>query len=103
MVDGINYSVRIKPGDEALTISSSTTTRPVPNKSTGLIIDSPMAGKIIKILVQPGSKIKNGDTVMILEAMKMETEIIADTDGVIGSIMVQVNDVVSSGQPLISA
>ncbi|MDO5041461.1 MAG: pyruvate carboxylase, partial [Peptoniphilus sp.] len=61
-------------------------------------IGSSIPGKIVAINLKEGDKVKAGDTVMIIEAMKMETNIIAKTDGKIGQILVKVNDMVESGQ-----
>jgi 3-methylcrotonyl-CoA carboxylase alpha subunit len=60
-----------------------------------------MAGKIIQILVQPGDAVKAGDALLILEAMKMEQQILATQDGVIDRILCRENDQVSAGAELI--
>jgi biotin carboxyl carrier protein len=62
---------------------------------------APMAGKIIQILVQPGDAVKAGDALLILEAMKMEQQILASQDGVVDRILCQENDQVSAGAELI--
>ena len=56
---------------------------------------APMPGKIFKINVQKGDSVKRGDVVCILEAMKMENEIMASQDGIIGDIQVAVGQTVS--------
>ena len=56
---------------------------------------------MIKIEVKAGQAVKNGDTIMVLEAMKMETPVTADRDGVIASIEVSVGDVVGEGDTLV--
>jgi len=56
-----------------------------------------MPGKVVKILVEKGAQIKMGQTVVILEAMKMENEINADCDGVIKEIYVKEGDAIESG------
>lgn len=60
-------------------------------------IRAPMSGKILKIEVEPGQKVRNGETLLILEAMKMENEIYAPADGMVKDIIVQVNSTVNSG------
>lgn len=65
-------------------------------------ITAPLAGSVFKILVEPGQSVKAGETVVVLEAMKMETEINAPKDGVVKEILVSVSDPVQGGQPLIS-
>ncbi len=61
-------------------------------------IGSSIPGKIVAINVKESEEVKAGDTVMIIEAMKMETNIVAKTSGKIGQILVKVNDMVASGQ-----
>ncbi len=63
---------------------------------------APMAGKIIQILVKPGDEVKAGDVLLILEAMKMEQQILAPRDGVVDRILCEVNDQVSAGAELIA-
>lgn len=62
---------------------------------------APMAGKIIQISVEPGDEVKAGDVLLILEAMKMEQQILAPRDGVIDRILCKENDQVSAGAELI--
>lgn len=61
---------------------------------------APMPGKIFKINVQKGDVVKRGDVICILEAMKMENEIMASQDGKIGDISVSVGQTVSTGDVL---
>ena len=63
---------------------------------------APMAGKIIQILVQPGDTVKAGDVLLILEAMKMEQQILAPQDGVVDRLLCRENDQVSAGDELIA-
>ncbi len=65
-------------------------------------IKSPLPGKILDIFVKPGDTVKVGQTVICLEAMKMENNINADKDGVVKSIMIQKNDTVLEGDILIA-
>ena len=62
---------------------------------------APMAGTILRILVKEGQTVKKGENLIVLEAMKMENEIVADKDGIIRSILVKANDSVESDQPLL--
>ena len=61
-----------------------------------------MPGKILGIKANVGQAVKRGDVVIILEAMKMENEIVAPSDGTIASINVAVGDSVESGATLIT-
>ena len=60
-------------------------------------ITSPMPGTILSVNVQNGSAVKKGDVLMILEAMKMENEIMAPCDGTISSVSVSKGTAVESG------
>lgn len=65
-------------------------------------INSPMPGKILSIKAKVGQAVKKGDVVMILEAMKMENEIVAPQDGVIASVNVSEGTSVEAGSVLAS-
>jgi biotin carboxyl carrier protein len=65
------------------------------------VISSPMPGKVVKILVKPGDQVKAGDTVVIVSAMKMESEYKVKNDRLIKEIRVKEGDTVSANQPLI--
>ncbi|ERI51376.1 oxaloacetate decarboxylase [Pseudomonas sp. EGD-AK9] len=63
---------------------------------------APLAGNIFKVLVQPGQTVEEGQLVIILEAMKMETEIRAFKAGSIGAVNVKVGDAVAVGDSLLT-
>ncbi|MFZ4855898.1 MAG: sodium-extruding oxaloacetate decarboxylase subunit alpha [Desulfuromonadaceae bacterium] len=65
-------------------------------------IVSPLAGNVWKIEVDPGQQVQEGDLLLILEAMKMENEIFADRDGVVGTIHIEEGNAVTIGQPLVT-
>lgn len=67
----------------------------------GNLISAPMFGKVIKIAKQENDEVKKGDTLLIIEAMKMENNIKATKDGTIESIKIKLNDMVETGQNLI--
>ncbi|WP_295419683.1 biotin/lipoyl-containing protein [uncultured Subdoligranulum sp.] len=62
-----------------------------------VVVNAPMPGNILDVKVKPGDSVKAGDTLLILEAMKMENEISAPQDGTIATIDVRKGDVVDSG------
>ena len=64
-------------------------------------LTTPMAGTVVKVLVEAGAIVRAGDTLLVLEAMKMETEVTAPQDGKIKSVDVGVGDAVQGGQVLI--
>jgi biotin carboxyl carrier protein len=65
-------------------------------------ISSPMPGKILALKANVGQAVKKGDVVLILEAMKMENEIVSPQDGTIASINVTVGQTVEAGNLLIT-
>jgi methylmalonyl-CoA carboxyltransferase small subunit len=64
-------------------------------------LTSPVAGTVVTVLVEAGAEVKSGDTLLVVEAMKMETEVTAPKDGKVESVEVAVGDAVQSGQVLI--
>lgn len=64
-------------------------------------VNAPMPGKILQIKVKEGDSVSEGDTLLILEAMKMENEIFANTTGKIKKINVSLNDMVDTGDVLV--
>lgn len=91
----------IKPVGDSAPIASAAPS-PAPLEATGEAQAAPLAGNIFKVLVQPGQSVEQGDLILILEAMKMETEIRAVCGGVIGSVNVKVGDAVSVGDTLLT-
>ncbi len=76
----------------------NTSAVPATGGSKGRIsIDAPMPGKILSVKASIGQNIKKGEVILILEAMKMENEIVSPEDGVIASIDVTSGDSVESG------
>jgi len=65
------------------------------------VMSSPMPGKIVKILVKVGDKVKAGDTVIIVSAMKMESEYKVKKDRIIKDIKVKEGDTIQADQPLV--
>ena len=68
--------------------------------ANGEKIESPMPGNILSVNVANGQAVKKGDVLMILEAMKMENEIIAPCDGTVASLSVAAGATVESGSLL---
>lgn len=63
--------------------------------------NSPMPGQVLRILVAEGQRVKMGDVLIALEAMKMEQTIKATMDGVVGAILVKAGEIVAPGQKLV--
>lgn len=72
-----------------------------PNVNEDKVCRSPIAGIVVKLSAQAGQQIQTGDTLLVLEAMKMETNITAPLDGKIAKINVSQGDGVQSGQVLV--
>ncbi len=69
--------------------------------ASGEQVTSPMPGTIVKVNVTAGKAVKNGEVLLILEAMKMENEIMAPHDATIAQVLVDVGSKVDTGMPLI--
>ncbi len=64
-------------------------------------MESPLPGVVVSIAVSVGQSVKAGDTLLTLEAMKMENAILAEADGTVTRIIVSAGDTVQSGDPLV--
>ena len=99
-VDGQQFLVKVSQGGD---IQSTT---PVDSKRTAPVaatrIAAPLAGTIFKVLVEPGDLLASGDVVLVLEAMKMETEIRTSNAGTVSEILVSEGDAVKAGDALVT-
>lgn len=118
-----NYEVDVEKGEarvlsvsnrtQAATVALSTgptasESAPVPiaanrpaSPSDGTAIIAPMPGTILSIMKKPGDYVQAGDVVLILEAMKMENEIVATTAGTVSQILVSKGATVTTGESLV--
>ena len=69
--------------------------------AAGEVVKSPMPGNILKINVTQGQKVSEGDVLLVLEAMKMENEIVATKSGTVAQIVTAKGSVVETGAPLV--
>ncbi len=69
--------------------------------AAGTVIKSPMPGNVLKINVAPGQKVNEGDVLLILEAMKMENEVVSTKTGTVAQIVVEKGAVVETDSPLV--
>ncbi len=69
--------------------------------AAGEVVKSPMPGNILKINVSRGQKVNEGDVLIVLEAMKMENEIVATKSGTVAQIVTAKGAVVETGAPLV--
>ena len=105
-VDGLPS--RPPPGSRPQRRSPTEIVQPPPRRPGGAVsgpsdnnLRSPMAGRVIAIMVRPGDQVSVGDEVCVVEAMKMEQSIRAVRSGVVKAIHVQPMDSVSANDPLI--
>jgi pyruvate carboxylase subunit B len=107
VVDGKQYSVQVAEGDgdiqvtpSATPVASPATPTPIAGGKGAEDILSQTPGNVWKILKSVGDSVNEGDQIMILEAMKMEIDVVAPRAGTIRSIDVNTNDAVTDGQLL---
>ena len=74
---------------------------PAAGLAAGDVVKSPMPGNVLKINVTQGQKVKEGEVLLILEAMKMENEIVSTKAGTVAQIVVSKGAVVETGAPLV--
>lgn len=111
-VNGVAYNVTVEEGTGAPVAAPAAAPAPAPaaapaapapapaapaGAAGAVSVNAPMPGNILDVKVKPGDSVKAGDTLLILEAMKMENEISAPQDGTIASVDVHKGDVVDSG------
>jgi len=105
-VDGKVYEVVVAPSGELTSVvqkgPAEETTPQHTQVTGGETLNAPLAGNIFKVLASPGSQVNEGDVVIIMEAMKMETEVRAASSGTIASINVKEGDAVSTGDVLLT-
>jgi oxaloacetate decarboxylase alpha subunit len=102
-VDGRNFKVVVGPSGSGLNITPEVSAAfSTPASSSGEVVVAPMAGTILKILVDVGASVAKGDVVVIMEAMKMETEIRTKVSGIVSAINVKEGAAVASGDTLVS-
>lgn len=101
-VDGRNFNVIVGASNAALTIQpAANASHAALIASSGAAVESPMAGNILKILVDVGSIVAEGDVVVVMEAMKMETEVRSKTAGIVSSVNIKEGSAVAGGDVLI--
>ncbi len=112
-VNGTDYVVDIEAEPEVRAVpapiviggsagsANTKTTASVPGASANAIV-APLAGSVARILVSVGDKIEAGQVVVVLEAMKMETEITAPSAGTVEAILVEPREAVQGGQALVT-
>jgi oxaloacetate decarboxylase (Na+ extruding) subunit alpha len=108
-VEGHAYTVTVNEGGDITGIVAPTTAMagaaqakaPLP-VVTGAPLPAPLAGNIVRVVAAAGSAVREGELLLILEAMKMETEVRAPRAGTIGSVAVKPGDTVAVGDTLLT-
>ena len=114
-VNGVAYSVSVEETAAGAAPVAAAPAAPVAPKAApaaapkaaagaagAVAVKAPMPGNILDVKVAAGASVKAGDVLVILEAMKMENEIVAPQDGTVASINVNKGDTVNSGDVLVS-
>ena len=112
-VNGANYQVELENAPVAAPVQASTPAAPAAvapaaapaakaPAGAGEKVNSPLPGVIIEVSVKEGQRVKAGQKIAVLEAMKMENEIPAPKDGTITAIHVAKGDSVLEGAPLVT-
>jgi len=109
-VNGQDYSVEVAANGEVGSITHGAAPVGVPAAApvaaapvtAGVPLAAPLAGNIFKVLVSPGQQVAAGEVVIILEAMKMETEVRAINAGTVGQVSTKEGDSVTVGQTLLT-
>ncbi len=107
-VNGTKYEVTVELKEEApaapapVKEEKAEEEAAAPAAGNGAAVNSPMPGTILDVRVTQGQSVKKGDVLFILEAMKMENEIMAPADGTVSAVSVKKGDAVASGAALCS-
>ncbi|TVS08367.1 MAG: oxaloacetate decarboxylase subunit alpha [Gammaproteobacteria bacterium] len=103
-VNGKAYTVEVAEGGEISSVESKAESKAPAQSSTadGEAVVAGLAGNIFKVLVSPGQEVEEGEVVIILEAMKMETEVSAPVAGKVGELKVKEGDAVAVGNTLLT-
>lgn len=110
-VNGTAYSVTVEEGTStAAPVAAAPVAAPkaapaapkaaAPAAAGGTTVTASVPGKVFKVEASIGQAVKTGDTIIILEAMKMEIPVVAPADGTVASINVSVGDAVENGDVL---
>ena len=105
-VNGNVYNVTVEEGTTAGVVqapAAAPKAAPAAPKAAAqgsVVVTAPMPGKILAVKANAGQAVKKGDVIMVLEAMKMENDIVAPQDGTVASINAAAGDAVEAGATL---
>ena len=102
------YEVEVEQGEamlvdeyELAAPAAAAPAAPAAGLAAGDVVKSPMPGNVLKINVTQGQQVKEGDVLLILEAMKMENEVVSTKTGTVAQIVTSKGAVVETGSPLV--
>ena len=98
-VDGQSFRVQVHPDDAAGDEQERDT--PPPHTSKGTAVTAPMAGTVLRIVASEGQAVAANEVLLVMEAMKMETEVRAPQGGVLCRLMINTGDAVAVGDTLL--
>jgi oxaloacetate decarboxylase alpha subunit len=106
-VNGKAYDVTVSPQGAVETVTPAAATATAAAAAgapsgPATAVEAPMAGNIVRIAVNPGQQVEAGEVVVVLEAMKMETDVRAPVAGAVGEIKVKEGDAVALGATLLT-
>lgn len=96
------YEVEVEKVDSDVTAAPVAATPVATTNAAGGSFDSPIQGNVLAVKVKPGQTVKNGQVLVVIEAMKLENEIVSDRDGVIQDVLVTEGTTVNSGQAIVN-
>ncbi|EPY2277033.1 pyruvate carboxylase [Clostridium sporogenes] len=100
-INGNRREIKIKDKSSLMAQNITSNSTKMADPANKKHIGSSIPGTVIKVLVNKGDKIKEGDSLIVIEAMKMETNIVASFGGVVENLLVKEGDQVKSGQLLL--
>jgi oxaloacetate decarboxylase alpha subunit len=103
-VEGKSYTVTVTEGGDIngiVSVGGSVEAAAVPSAG-GEPVTAPLAGNVVKVLVKPGQRVSEGESIVVLEAMKMETSVSAPSDGTIVEVKIQAGDSCTVGDVLVT-
>ena len=104
-LNGKVYEVEIEEVKAGQQPTMSATPQAAPASAptgSGQAVEAPLQGSMFNILVKQGQSVKKGDVLAVLEAMKMENEIVSPQDGTVASVNVNKGDSVEAGTTLVT-
>ena len=100
-VNGTAYDVTVEEGNGTAAPAAAPKAAPKASAGAGSVkVTASVPGKVVKIEASVGQAVKAGDSIVIVEAMKMEIPVVAPQDGTVASIVVAAGDAVENGSTL---